>query len=56
VEFHERGTGTELVLTHELLPDAAARERHEAGWVSIADRLSNHLAKPETGGEAAAKG
>ena len=56
VEFHERGAETELVLTHARLPDTAARERHEAGWVSIADRLAKHLAKPETGGEAVAKG
>jgi uncharacterized protein YndB with AHSA1/START domain len=43
VEFHERGPETELVLTHEGLPDPLARERHEAGWQSIAERLGIFL-------------
>ncbi len=43
VEFHERGGGTELVLTHELLPDAPSRERHTQGWNGCIGRLQRLL-------------
>ena len=32
VELLERSHGTELVLTHERLPDEQSRARHEHGW------------------------
>ena len=32
VEFVARGGATDLVLTHELFPTDAARQKHEAGW------------------------
>lgn len=31
--------GTELTLTHEQLPDEAARKSHEAGWSGLLDKL-----------------
>lgn len=30
---------TELTLTHERLPDAAARDSHERGWAGLLDKL-----------------
>lgn len=39
VEFHERDGETELVLTHEGFPDAAARDAHNEGWSSSLDCL-----------------
>ena len=38
IEFHERGTGTELVLTHRQLP-AKAVEDHREGWTDIVHLL-----------------
>ncbi len=38
-----RGEFTDLVLTHEDLPDALAAERHEVGWGSIIDKLASRL-------------
>lgn len=31
--------GTELTLTHENLPDEAARTSHEDGWIGLLDKL-----------------
>jgi uncharacterized protein YndB with AHSA1/START domain len=40
VELVPRGSGkTELTLTHEGLPDEAARERHGSGWGDILRKL-----------------
>jgi uncharacterized protein YndB with AHSA1/START domain len=44
IDLQEQGGGTELVLTHERFPDDTSRERHEAGWGSIAEKLASHLA------------
>ncbi len=38
--------GTELTLIHEYLPDAEARESHEAGWSGFLDKLSTYLGDP----------
>lgn len=35
--------GTELTLTHEQLPDDAARKSHEAGWIGLLDKLPAFL-------------
>jgi uncharacterized protein YndB with AHSA1/START domain len=32
-------SGTELILTHEHLPDEEARESHEKGWSGLLDKL-----------------
>jgi len=39
VEFHDRGGATEVVLTHELFPDAEIADKHNEGWTSCLDRL-----------------
>lgn len=43
VEFLDRGTRCEMVLTHERFPTADAVQRHRSGWGQIADRLAQHL-------------
>jgi len=40
VEFLDRGTATEVVLTHDLFPTEEARNRHEAGWSACFDKLA----------------
>ena len=43
LEFDEAAGGTELRLTHELLPDAAARDLHRQGWSGCLDSLVEYL-------------
>ena len=43
VELAPDGDGTELVLTHEQLPDLESAHKHTAGWLAILDRLSARL-------------
>ncbi len=43
LEFDEAAGGTELRLTHELLPDARARELHRQGWSGCLDSLADML-------------
>ena len=40
VELIQHGQQTELVLTHEGLPDEKARGMHVVGWTSILDKLT----------------
>ena len=42
IEFHERGAGTELVLTHRRLPPAMV-EGHRRGWTDIVRLLDEAL-------------
>lgn len=45
VELHARGAATELVLTHELLPDDPKIVReHEGGWDGCLTRLERFMA------------
>ena len=44
IEFHERGTGTELVLTHRGLP-AGEIEGHRQGWTDILRLLDAVLSR-----------
>ena len=44
IEFHERGTGTELVLTHRRLPPQVV-ERHRTGWTDIVRLLDETLTR-----------
>jgi len=39
VEFLDRGGATEVVLTHELFPDADLAGKHNEGWTSCLNRL-----------------
>lgn len=43
IELHDRGNGTELVLTHEGFPGEKAREEHEQGWVGCLGGLEAFL-------------
>lgn len=43
VEFREAGGGTEVVLTHALLPNETQRQNHTNGWTSTLDRLAAAL-------------
>jgi uncharacterized protein YndB with AHSA1/START domain len=43
VELHAQGKMTALELTHALLPDGDAVEKHERGWQSILEKLARHL-------------
>ena len=45
VELHARGDETELVLTHEGLPNEDLTRRHEEGWSGIASALAAYFAK-----------
>jgi uncharacterized protein YndB with AHSA1/START domain len=44
VELIQRGALTELVLTHEGLPDKKSGEMHAMGWGSILDMLRSQFA------------
>ena len=39
VEFKQRDAETEVIVTHERIPDARVREQHEAGWRGCLDGL-----------------
>lgn len=43
IEFMPIDGKTELLLKHELLPNAEARIAHEEGWVGILDELRGYL-------------
>lgn len=40
VEFVDRGSSTEVVLTHERFPNEESREQHRGGWSGCLDRLA----------------
>jgi uncharacterized protein YndB with AHSA1/START domain len=44
IEFHERGTGTELVLTHRRLAPKAV-EGHREGWTDVVRLLDEALTR-----------
>ena len=43
VEFREMGTSTEVMLKHELFPNAESREQHNQGWIGCFNRLPKVL-------------
>jgi len=43
VEFHARGTFTEVFLTHAGFTNAQAREDHNKGWNGVFDALEKAL-------------
>lgn len=45
VEFFEQGENTEIILTHELLPDEERKNAHEGGWNKCLDQLVKALGK-----------
>ena len=44
VRFEAHGEETEVVVVHENVPSAAARDSHEAGWNGCLDGLSSFFA------------
>ena len=44
VSFKDDNGGTAMTLLHEQFFDEDARDRHNAGWTSIMDRLEQYLA------------
>ena len=44
LEFHAKGTQTELVLTHENFKDAQSCEGHTEGWSIILDKYAEYIA------------
>ena len=43
VQFEPRGDATEVIVTHERIPNPAVRERHQAGWNGCLDGLVEYL-------------
>jgi uncharacterized protein YndB with AHSA1/START domain len=43
VLFHSRGTGTEVVVTHEYLPTTEDKDKHSQGWIGCLNRLEKVL-------------
>ena len=41
VSFSEAGDGTEVTVTHELLPEGEMAENHRGGWTGCDDRLGS---------------
>jgi uncharacterized protein YndB with AHSA1/START domain len=46
VSFEARGTSTDVVVTHERIPDPATRDQHEHGWRGCLDGLERWIASP----------
>jgi len=44
VEFRELGPATELLLTHENLPEIPICLQHRSGWLAVLDRIEGILA------------
>jgi uncharacterized protein YndB with AHSA1/START domain len=40
VEFYDHGDSTEIILTHEKLPNEEERQKHSHGWNACLDRLA----------------
>jgi len=40
--FEAHGTATEVIVTHEKIPDAATRTSHERGWTGCLDSLEQY--------------
>lgn len=43
VRFKARGSATEVIVTHDRIPDAAMRDQHAEGWAGCLDGLAAHL-------------
>lgn len=43
IDLHPRGNQTELVLTHEKLPDEKSAQGHKSGWTAIIEMLAEEL-------------
>jgi uncharacterized protein YndB with AHSA1/START domain len=43
VQFRAHGEATEVIVTHEGIPSASVRERHQQGWQGCLEGLANYL-------------
>lgn len=43
VRFDARGEATEVIVTHERIPNTATRDRHQQGWEGCLDGLVNYM-------------
>jgi len=43
VQFEPQGEATEVIVTHERIPDSSTREQHLAGWDGCLDGLAGYL-------------
>ena len=42
VQFESRGDDTEVIITHELIPNETLRDMHQQGWIGCLDGLANY--------------
>jgi uncharacterized protein YndB with AHSA1/START domain len=45
VQFEPRDGATEVIVTHERIPDAATRDQHQAGWHGCLDGLVSYASR-----------
>jgi len=45
VQFEPRDGATEVIVTHERIPDATTRDRHKAGWHGCLDGLVSYATR-----------
>jgi uncharacterized protein YndB with AHSA1/START domain len=43
IEFHDLGSATRLVLTHDFLPSEKSKEAHSMGWKGCLEHLEAYL-------------
>ena len=43
VSFEARGQDTEIIVTHERIPNTAMRDRHEQGWSGCLEGLAEYI-------------
>jgi uncharacterized protein YndB with AHSA1/START domain len=43
VSFEPRGEATEVIVTHERIPNKALRDQHEYGWLGCLDGLETYM-------------
>ncbi|HEY1629493.1 MAG TPA: SRPBCC domain-containing protein [Tepidisphaeraceae bacterium] len=43
VRFEPAADATEVIVTHEHIPDAATRDQHEQGWLGCLDGLAEYV-------------
>jgi uncharacterized protein YndB with AHSA1/START domain len=50
VDFNAKGRGTEIVITHERLPNEEMVKAHSGGWTGILDRIGEAYAEARAPG------
>jgi hypothetical protein len=45
VWYDSRDGATEVIIAHERIPDAATRDRHEAGWHGCLEGLASYAGR-----------